>query len=275
MKGMKASEEKYPGVLFGEETEIGENVKIGAGCTLAGKVVLGAGCSVGPGCFVKDSVIGEGSILQAGNTVEGCSFGKNCFVYPHSWLYQSAFGDGCEIYPNNFIRKGSFGEGCVLYPNNYVDVLSMGKGSSLSFSHAEKTSVGEGVSIGPFARLRPSAAVCDRAKIGNFVEIKNSVVGEGTKVSHLAYVGDADLGRECNVGCGAIFVNYDGKNKHRASVGNDCFIGSNCNVIAPVTLADGSYVCAGTTVTENTEEGDFVIGRSRQENKKGKGRRYR
>jgi bifunctional UDP-N-acetylglucosamine pyrophosphorylase/glucosamine-1-phosphate N-acetyltransferase len=93
-------------------------------------------------------------------------------------------------------------------------------------------------------------------------------------VSHLAYVGDADLGDNCNIGCGAIFVNYDGVNKHRTSVGNSCFIGSNCNIIAPVSIEDQSYICAGTTVTENIKYDDFVIGRVRQEVKENRAHEY-
>ena len=114
----------------------------------------------------------------------------------------------------------------------------------------------------------------DNAKIGNFVEIKNATVGKGTKVSHLAYVGDADLGDNCNIGCGAIFVNYDGVNKHRTTVGDGCFIGSNCNIIAPVSIDSKSYICAGTTVTENIKTDDFVIGRVRQQVKENRAHKY-
>ena len=99
-------------------------------------------------------------------------------------------------------------------------------------------------------------------------------IGEGTKVSHLAYVGDAELGRGCNIGCGAIFVNYNGKTKSRTVVGDNSFIGSNCNVIAPVNIAKNSYICAGTTVSEDVAEGDFVIGRVRQQTKSGGAYKY-
>ncbi|MBR2322952.1 MAG: hypothetical protein IKA54_05110 [Clostridia bacterium] len=134
--------------------------------------------------------------------------------------------------------------------------------------------MGKNCTVGPFARLRPNAVIGDGAKIGNFVEVKNSSVGKGCKVSHLAYVGDADLGENCNIGCGAIFVNYDGVNKHRTTVGNGCFIGSNCNVIAPVKIDDGAYVCAGTTITSNLASGDFAIGRVKQVVKPNRADRY-
>ena len=110
--------------------------------------------------------------------------------------------------------------------------------------------------------------------IGNFVEIKNSTLGEGTKACHLAYVGDADIGKNVNIGCGAIFVNYNGRTKSRSKVGDNCFIGSNANVIAPVEIEDNSYVCAGTTVTEKVNSDDFVIGRVRQEVKKNRAHDY-
>ena len=106
------------------------------------------------------------------------------------------------------------------------------------------------------------------------VEIKNAVIGKGSKVSHLAYVGDADIGEGCNIGCGAIFVNYNGREKNRTTVGDNCFIGSNCNVIAPLVIESNSYVCAGTTLTENVKSDDFVIGRVRQQVKENRAHEY-
>jgi len=134
--------------------------------------------------------------------------------------------------------------------------------------------IGKNVLVGPFARLRNGAVIQDNVKIGNFVEVKKSVVGEDSKASHLAYIGDAEIGKGCNIGCGAIFVNYDGKDKHKSTVGDNCFIGSNCNVIAPCDIEDDSYICAGTTVTKKVEKGDFVIGRVRQEHKKNYKHKY-
>lgn len=111
-------------------------------------------------------------------------------------------------------------------------------------------------------------------KIGNFCEIKNAEIGNNTKVSHLAYVGDAKLGDKCNVGCGAIFVNYNGKIKQKTIVEDGVFIGSNVNVIAPVTIKSGAYICAGTTIDKDIEANDFVIGRVRAECKKGRALKY-
>lgn len=107
-------------------------------------------------------------------------------------------------------------------------------------------------------------------KAGDFVEIKNASLGAGSKASHLAYIGDADVGEECNVGCGTIFVNYDGKHKHRSTVGDRAFIGSNSNIIAPVNIGDDAYIAAGTTITEDVPPAALVIGRLRQIVKEGK-----
>lgn len=184
-------------------------------------------------------------------------------------------GNNVVIYENNRIEGDTvIGDNSVIMPNCFIKNCKIGKGSVINHSQAEDAEVGNGVSVGPFARLRPHAKICDGAKIGNFVEIKNATIGEGSKVSHLAYVGDADVGKDCNIGCGAIFVNYNGRTKNRTTVGDNCFIGSNCNIIAPVNIASSSYVCAGTTVTENVETDDFVIGRVRQEVKAGRAHEY-
>lgn len=184
-------------------------------------------------------------------------------------------GNNVTIYENNIIEKGTvIGDNVTLLPSNHIISSTIGEGVSIESSHIQDVIVYENVTIGPFARLRPNAVICKNAKIGNFVEIKNSTIGEGTKVSHLAYVGDADLGKDCNIGCGAIFVNYNGVSKNRTIVGDNCFIGSNCNIIAPVEIKSGSYICAGTTVTESTNDFDFVIGRVRAEVKPERAKKY-
>ena len=171
-------------------------------------------------------------------------------------------GEGVTVYENNRIEgECVIGNGAVIYPGNFIKNSRIGSGTTVDSSRIESATVGNGVSIGPYARLRPGAQVMDGAHIGNFVEVKNATVGRGTKVGHLAYVGDADIGDGCNIGCGAIFVNYDGRAKHRTTVGDNSFIGSNCNIIAPVRIGKNSYIAAGTTVTEEVSEGDFVIGR--------------
>ena len=163
-----------------------------------------------------------------------------------------------------FVGKCSVGAGTVIYPNTVIENCEIGENCKIKSSFLENSVIHNNVEIGPYAHVRPNSEIGDNCKIGNFVEIKNSRLGSGTKASHLAYVGDADIGENCNIGCGAIFVNYNGKEKNRTKVGNDCFVGSNCNIIAPVSIADKTYICAGTTLTKNTNECDFVIGRARE-----------
>lgn len=172
---------------------------------------------------------------------------------------------GAVVCPNSYVLGNSkICAGAVIYPNSVIVNSIIGENSKVISSVIEDSVVEKNVSIGPFAHVRPKSVVRSNCKIGNFVEIKNSKIGVGSKVSHLAYVGDAEIGENCNIGCGAIFVNYNGKIKQKTRVGNNCFIGSNCNLIAPLTLADNSYVCAGTTLTKNTDNGDFVIGRAKE-----------
>ena len=131
----------------------------------------------------------------------------------------------------------------------------------------EKATMHKGSNAGPFARLRPNAELGEDVHVGDFVEVKNATLGRGTKAGHLAYIGDATLGEDINVGCGAIFVNYDGVNKHHSTVGNHAFIGSNSNIVAPVTIEDEAFIAAGSTITEDVPQDALAIARSRQTNK--------
>ena len=183
--------------------------------------------------------------------------------------------DNVTIYENNRIEGNTIiGNNVVIMSGCYIKDCIIGDNCVINCSQLEKSSVGENCSVGPFARLRPNSTIMNNAKIGNFVEIKNAVVGEGSKVSHLAYVGDADIGKNCNIGCGAIFVNYNGKIKQRSVVKDGCFIGSNCNIIAPVVIEEKSYICAGTTVAKDIKTDSFVIGRVREEVKENRAHNY-
>lgn len=204
--------------------------------------------------------------------------GKNLKIIGKRTVYIDKtvkIGNNVVIYENNRIEGNTeIGDNVIIYPNCYIKDCKIGEGSTINYSYAESSVVEKNCTVGPYSRLRPNAHILDGAKIGNFVEIKNATVGEGTKVSHLAYVGDADLGKDCNIGCGAIFVNYNGKSKSRTKVGDNCFIGSNCNIIAPVEIKSNAYICAGTTITENVYDDDFVIGRVRQEIKQNRAHNY-
>lgn len=184
-------------------------------------------------------------------------------------------GDNVTIYENNRIEGATIiNDGVVLLPGCYVKDSIIGKNTTINSSQIDSSTTGENCNVGPFARLRPNTVLKNQVKIGNFVEVKNATIGDRSKVSHLAYVGDAKIGKDCNVGCGAIFVNYNGRAKNKAIVGDNCFIGSNCNIIAPVTIESKSYICAGTTVTDDVKTDDFVIGRVRQQIKENRAHEY-
>lgn len=139
-----------------------------------------------------------------------------------------------------------------------------------AFSHLEGATVGSGTTMGPYARLRPGAELAENTHVGNFVEIKKAQIGKGAKVNHLSYIGDADVGAGTNVGAGTITCNYDGFGKHRTVIGAGSFVGSNSTLVAPLTLGDGVYVAAGSTVTEDVASDSLVLGRARQAEKTGR-----
>jgi bifunctional UDP-N-acetylglucosamine pyrophosphorylase/glucosamine-1-phosphate N-acetyltransferase len=133
-----------------------------------------------------------------------------------------------------------------------------------AFSLLEDAAVGKRCRVGPYARLRPGAHLAEEAHIGNFVEVKASRIGAGSKVNHLSYIGDADVGARVNVGAGTITCNYDGAAKHRTVIEDDCFIGSDATLVAPVTIAQGSYIGAGSTISKNTPAGQLTVARAKQ-----------
>lgn len=179
-------------------------------------------------------------------------------------------GEGTVVHPNCTVSGGSaIGKNCLLLPNNRIHASHIGDGVTIESSVLIESSVMDESTVGPFAYLRPKAAVGRHCRIGDFVEIKNSVIGDRTKVSHLTYVGDSDLGQRINLGCGVVFVNYDGKKKHRTRILDDAFIGCNVNLVSPVEIGEGAYVAAGTTVTENVPNEALAIGRARQSVKTG------
>jgi len=181
-----------------------------------------------------DVVIGCDTVLLPGIHLEGCTIiGEDCKIGPHVRLQDVVIADGVSI------------ESSVLL----------------------SCSVDSGTAIGPFAFIRPGSVIGADVKIGDFVEVKNATVGDHTKISHLSYVGDSDVGNNVNIGCGVVTVNYDGVRKHRTTIGDDSFIGSNVNLIAPVQVARGGYVATGSTITDDVAEDGFAIARARQTTK--------
>ncbi len=173
-----------------------------------------------------------------------------------------------------FIGVCKVGKNVKIIGNSVIENSIIQDNCIIKSSYIEGSKIMQGVLVGPFAHIRPNCVIDSNAKIGNFVEIKNSKIGQGSKVSHLAYVGDAEVGKNCNIGCGVIFANYNGKIKQKIVVEDNCFIGSNSNLIAPLYIAKNSYICAGTTLTKNTNPNDFVIARCRETIKCGKAASY-
>lgn len=186
-----------------------------------------------------------------------------------------AFGKNVIVYPNNYIEGNcTIGDNVVLLPNNFISNSQIGEGCKIFSSVIENSEVGDKATIGPFAHLRPNSKIKSGAKIGNFVEVKNSEVGEKTKISHLTYVGDAKIGKNVNIGCGVVFVNYNGRIKQKTQIGDNSFIGSSVNLIAPLNIGSDVFVCAGTTVDKDLQNEAFVIGRSKMNIKPFRAKKY-
>ncbi len=174
------------------------------------------------------------------------------------------------IEPSCHIKNGTvIGSHCVIGPNTTLDNCTVGDATSVVNSVACDSSIGNETNVGPFAYIRPNSRIGNRIKIGDFVEVKNSTIADGTKVAHLTYVGDSDVGEGVNFGCGTVTVNYDGENKHRTIIGNHVFIGCNANLVAPVKIDDHAFIAAGSTITDDVESDALAIARARQVVKSG------
>ncbi len=183
---------------------------------------------------------------------------------------QVTIGKGTQILPGSILRGNTLiGENCVIGPNSMITDCKFGDNVVFNASQAAQSVVEDGAKIGPFTQLRPDSHICKKVKIGDFVEVKNSTVGEGTSIAHLTYIGDSDVGKHVNFGCGVVTVNYDGESKSRTTIGDYAFIGCNSNLIAPVKVGNGAYTAAGSTITKDVPDGDLAVARARQENKSG------
>ena len=188
----------------------------------------------------------------------------NCYIEPSVRI-----GAGTEVLPGAILRgRTVIGADCTIGPNCLLEDAVIGDRTRVNASQIYQSSVGCGTSVGPFAYIRPGCAIGDDIKVGDFVEVKNSVIGNGTKISHLTYIGDSDVGERINFGCGTVTVNYDRARKHRTTIEDDAFIGCNANLVAPVTIGRGAYVAAGSTITEDVPAQALGIARARQSNKK-------
>lgn len=195
----------------------------------------------------------------------------NTYIDPDVIIEQDVVIHPGSIITGNTSIKGN----AEIGPHTEIANCSVGEESVIRQSVATDSEIGARVKIGPFAHIRPQASIGNEVKIGNFVEVKKSVIGEQSKVSHLSYIGDAEIGTNVNVGCGTITVNYDGKNKYLTKIDDDAFIGCNSNLVAPVTIGKGSFVAAGSTITKDVPVDSLSVGRARQENKEGYAKRLK
>ncbi len=185
-------------------------------------------------------------------------------------------GSGTVLLPGTILRgRTVIGENCTIGPNAMIRDCTIGDETEVNASQLNESTVGAHTTVGPFAYVRPNSRIGDHVKVGDFVEIKNSVIGNGTKISHLTYVGDTDCGERINFGCGTVTTNYDGFKKFRCTIGDDAFIGCNTNLIAPVTVGRGSYIAAGSTITDEVPEDALALARARQVNKPGWAEKWR
>lgn len=177
-------------------------------------------------------------------------------------------GADTEICQNVTIKSGTkIGSNCTIGTGSVLDRALIHDGVDILSSVILQSEVDEGTHVGPFAYIRPNCRVGKEVKVGDFVEIKNANIGNGTKISHLTYIGDSDVGERVNFGCGTVTCNYDGKKKYRTTIGDDCFVGCNTNFVSPINVGDGVYIAAGSTITEDIPEGSLSIARARQVNK--------
>ena len=190
---------------------------------------------------------------------DGVSIGNNVTI-----------GAGTVIHAGVVLRGNTtIGENCVLGNNCIIENTTVGNNVNLNNVQAYESVIEDDAKIGPYVQLRPNSHIKRGVKIGDFVEIKNSTIGEYTAVAHLTYIGDADVGEAVNFGCGCCIANYDGQHKHRTKIGNHAFLGCNTNLVAPVELEDFAYTAAGTTVTKKVPEYALAVGRAKQENIEG------
>ncbi len=180
-----------------------------------------------------------------------CKIGNNVKIY-----------SGCRLCGKCIVE-----DNVTLWHNSFLDSATVGEGTEIKSSYVENSIIGKKCTVGPFAHIRDNSSVGDECRLGNFIEIKNSIMGKKSKMAHLAYMGDAIVGENCNIGCGVVFCNYNGKIKQKCILGNNVFVGSNANLIAPVTIEDNTYIAGGSTINQDIKKGEFAIARARQTNK--------
>lgn len=182
---------------------------------------------------------------------EEVTFGENVIIYPNVTIEGiSIIGNNTKIYPGTFIRNSIVGSDCEIYNSHIVD-----------------SSIGDSTTVGPYANIHGKVKIGKHNRIGSFVELKNTVTADSTKIPHLSYIGDAEIGGGVNIGAGVITANYDGVNKNKTVICDNVFVGCNTNLIAPVEIKENSFIAAGSTITKDVPKDSLAIARAKQVNK--------
>lgn len=215
-------------------------------------------------------------LLRRKINTEHMESGVNIIDPDHTYIDESVrIVTGALIYPGAILEgRTIIGANCVIGANTRIVGSTLGESVEVWYSVVMDSVIGNFTTIGPFAYIRPGNEIGSHVRIGDFVEIKNSNIGDRTSISHLTYIGDSDVGSRVNFGCGAVTVNYDGTTKYRTVVGDNAFIGCNTNLIAPVKVGDGAYTAAGSTITLDVPGQDLAVARARQTNISGYAKRY-
>ena len=209
-------------------------------------------------------------VLSRGVLYELAAAGVSIWDYDNTYVEPTVFvGAGTELLPGTVLRgTTSIADGCTIGPNSYLENVKVGENTRVNASQVYDSEIGADTTVGPFAYVRPGSRIGSHVRCGDFVEVKNSTIGDGTKISHLTYIGDSDVGKNINFGCGTVTVNYDRVKKSRTVIDDDAFIGCNANLIAPVHIGEGAYIAAGSTVTDDVPPAALAIARARQQNKR-------
>jgi bifunctional UDP-N-acetylglucosamine pyrophosphorylase/glucosamine-1-phosphate N-acetyltransferase len=242
-------------VVLDPETELARDVRIEVGVQLRGR-----------------NRIGEGVILRAGSVLSDVDLGAGCEVGPYSVLQDVRARDAVRVGPHCHLKAVDLAEGARVLAGTVADGVDPKAGEARG---EDRVRIGPGSVVGPMSHLRVRTELGAGSKVGNFVEIKASELGAGSKASHLAYVGDAEVGKDVNIGAGVITCNYDGVAKHKTVIHDGAFVGSDSQLVAPVTVGEGAYVGSGSTVTTDVPAGALAVSRSRQRNLKGYAERLR
>ncbi|MCQ2420454.1 MAG: hypothetical protein MJ118_04905 [Clostridia bacterium] len=209
-------------------------------------------------------------VLNRANLYQLAKSGVEIWDYNNTYIDPTVrVGVGTAILPGTILRgQTSIGKNCTVGPNSYLENARIGDDTTVNSSQVYNSTVGYDTRIGPFAYIRPGSNVGNSVRLGDLVEVKNSTTGAGTPAPHPTYVGASDVGKDCNFGCGTVTVNYDRAKKYRTTIGDNAFIGCNTNLVAPVTVGDGAYIAAGSTITDDIPGMALAIARARQQNKK-------